>query len=353
MKLKTLSLVVAVLAVLSAAAYWMNRPPPAPAADPRVGKPIADPAVVAKAAQIRASDQGRSVLLVRQPDGTWKVPGYFGLTADFSKLTGLVNDLTGTKVDRLVSENPSVLERLEFHDTSIELLGDHGETLWSVTLGKTSDNGGRFLRFGDEPKAYLANLSTTVDSDPKNWADATLLNLKPEDIARVEIPFAPGPDVVVSRSKPTSDWTAASTPAGQRVKADTLSSLLYSLGSLRFSDTSDPKDPDAVAASGHLRTFRLTTFSGQTYTVALGRKPEEKKPKPPGKPAAGAAAASPDSDTVPAGPVFAFVSSSEPNAPVNALMRQRAFQVDEYTFTGLPQKPGELFEPIPAPAKAP
>jgi hypothetical protein len=34
-------------------------------------------------------------------------------------------------------------------------------------------------------------------------------------------------------------------------------------------------------------------------------------------------------------------------------MRQRAFQVDEYTFTGLPQKPGELFEPIPAPAKAP
>jgi hypothetical protein len=50
-------------------------------------------------------------------------------------------------------------------------------------------------------------------------------------------------------------------------------------------------------------------------------------------------------ETVPAGPVFVVVSSSNASAPVNALMRLRAFQVDEYTFTSLPQKPGELFEP--------
>ena len=36
---------------------------------------------------------------------------------------------------------------------------------------------------------------------------------------------------------------------------------------------------------------------------------------------------------------------SDAAAPVNGLMTRRTFQVDEYAFTSLPQKPGELFEP--------
>jgi hypothetical protein len=36
-------------------------------------------------------------------------------------------------------------------------------------------------------------------------------------------------------------------------------------------------------------------------------------------------------------------------APVNTLMAKRAFQMADYTFTGLPQKAEELFEPVPAP----
>jgi hypothetical protein len=33
-------------------------------------------------------------------------------------------------------------------------------------------------------------------------------------------------------------------------------------------------------------------------------------------------------------------------------MQKRAFQISDYTFTGLPQKPEELFEPAPPPAPA-
>ena len=43
-------------------------------------------------------------------------------------------------------------------------------------------------------------------------------------------------------------------------------------------------------------------------------------------------------------PVFAVVSSSDPHAAINELMKRRAFEVDDYTFTKLPQKPAELFE---------
>jgi hypothetical protein len=142
-----------------------------------------------------------------------------------------------------------------------------------------------------------------------------------------------------------------------------VASLLNALGGLRFSDTSDPGDPQAAVAQAHRRSLTVTTFAGATYHVALGRRPEEKKPaakndaKPaaPGPSAPGTAPA-PEPETIPAGPVYAFITSSEPKAPINGLMAQRAFQVDDYVFTSLPQKPDDLLEPTvagPPPAAAP
>jgi hypothetical protein len=107
-----------------------------------------------------------------------------------------------------------------------------------------------------------------------------------------------------------------------------------------------------------MRAFRLTTFDGKTVTVALGRRPEEKKLKPPvpdAKPAiapigksadvkAEAKPVAPEFETIPAGPVFVDVASSDPHAAINDLMRRRAFEVDDYAFTNLPQKADEFFE---------
>src|SRR5205814_19839 len=75
---------------------------------------------------------------------------------------------------------------------------------------------------------------------------------------------------------------------------------------------------------------------------------EEKGEKKDDKPLA------PEFETIPAGPVYVFITHSDASAPVNALMQKRAFQISDYTFTGLPQKSDELFEPAPpAPAPAP
>jgi len=328
MKLKGLAVTVVILAVLSAVAFWASRTPPAAADDPRVGRPLGDPTAIEKAARIRLSDQGKTIVLTRAPDGSWRDTSYFDLPADFSKLAGFAGDLVTARIQRLVTTNPDRISRLEFKDTHIEFLDAAGRPLWSVTLGKSPESGGgRFVRFDGEDKAYLANLSAWIDTDPKSWANAQLLDLKPDDIAKVEVGFGPGGPVAVARAKKDAPWTAGGAPAGRPVNADTISSLLASLGALRFSDTSDPADPAAVAAQRHLRTVELTSFNGETTTIAMGRKPEEKKP------------------AVPAGPVYVFITSSEANAPINALMQKRAFQVDEYIIAGLPQKPDDLFEP--------
>lgn len=348
MKIRTLAIAVGILAVLSAITFWHNRPLPPAAADPRVGQPLLDAAVLDSSAGLRFSDQGRTIELSHGADGAWIDRSYHDLPADFSKLSSFVNDLTSSKVQRFVTASPDRLARLEFKDTRIEALDGSGKPTWSVTLGKNADGGGRFVGFGDLSRAYLSSFNAWLDTDPKSWADAALVNLKPDEVASVGISFDKGPPILLSRARKDGAWSANRTPAGQRVKADTVSTLLNSLGSLRFTDTTDAGDPGAAAAWMHARTIELTAFGGRTVAITLGRTPEGKRLKPAAAAKPGAPAQKPEYDAIPAGPVYARVLDSDPKAPVNALMGKRACQVDEYAFTGLPQVAGDLFE---SPAK--
>lgn len=379
MKLKTLIVTVLVLTALSAVVYVVNRPAPPVSADTRINQPIISAAAVDAASKIKISDQGKSVLLAKAADGSWQVASYFDFPADFQKLSTFVNELTSAKVEQYVTANPDRVARLEFKDTKIELLDAAEKPTWTLTLGKNAEAGGRFVRFGEEAKAYRANLNAWLDPEAKNWAEASLLPVKPEDIARVEIDFPGGAPVLATRAKKEDAFAAANPPTGQKLKTDKITSLVSSLTGLRFSDTNETTDANAVAAKQNPRNVKLTTFDGKTWTVALGRKPEQKIVKPPTPKADGktgpaalgpvtdsakptpiapqspgdatkdgpAKIAEPETETIPAGPVYAFVANSDTQARINALMAKRSFQVYEYAFTSLPQKVDELFEPAP------
>jgi hypothetical protein len=386
MKIKNLIVTVLVLAAISAGVYVARRPAPPAVADARLNQSLVDRAAIEKAAKVRISDAGKKVELTRQPDGTWRVPSYYDMPADFSKLSGFVGNLTDAKLQRLVTTSADRIARLEFKDTTIELLDAADKAVLTVNLGKNAETGGgRFVRFGTEQKAYLTNLSAWLDMEAKNWANSELTNIKADDVAKIEIPFAEGGPVVVSRAKKEDPWVAANPPAGQKVKADKISTVLSSIGTIRFSDTNALDDDAVAAAKANTRTFKIETFDKKSITIAMGRKPEEKKLKPmaatadgksgpaalgsladlgkkddkkdgeakPGEEKKDDKPLAPEFETIPAGPVFVAIAHSDSSAPVNALMQKRAFQISDYTFTGLPQKADELFEPAPAPAPAP
>jgi hypothetical protein len=367
MNLKNIFIATAVLLLASAAVYLVRRPAAPASADARIGASLVDANTLAKAMGLRLSDQGKTVLVERQADGSWAVSSYHGIAADFQKLSQFVDELERAKIDRFISARKDRVERLEFKDTRVALLDASGKELWSLTLGKNTEGGGRAVRFGAEDKAYLSRASLWLDAESKNWADTTLLSLKPEDIASVELGFAGAPALAVKRAKKEDPFAPEKTPeAGRTFKADKISSLLGSLGSLRFSDTTATDDAGALEARKSSRTITLTTFDGKKIGVTLARKPEQKivkpaaaaspKPADPAKPGAAEPAPAPAADTtetLPAGPVFVSISHSDAKAPVNALMAKRAYQISEYTFTGLPQKPDELFETPPPPAPAP
>jgi hypothetical protein len=179
------------------------------------------------------------------------------------------------------------------------------------------------------------------------------VGLKPDDVAKVGLPLTAGV-VDLSRDKKDGDWTSSGGPAGRKPDSAKVSTLLATLTDLKFSDTLAKDDPASKEASAFAKTYTLTTFDGRTVTITLGRRPEVKKLKAPVadadalKPGADGKLdtkpITPEFDTTPAGPVFAVVSSSDPKASVNALMAKRSFEVDDYVFTSLPEKPSDLFQ---------
>ncbi len=388
MKLKTLLVVVALLALASSIAYYTGRPAKPASVDARLNQPLVAGNLLEQASSLKITENGKTVSLAKGTGGTWSVSEYYGFPADFEKLARLAGDLTAAKLERLVTQNPERIKSFNFGGAKLVFSDAAGKELTSIDLGKNAEGGGRLIRYGTEEKAYLSRLNAFLDTEPKNWADSTLVSLKSEEIARVEVSFGDGSaPVVASRAKKEDPFAAADAPAGERLRTARIDSLLTTVTALRFSDTSDPTDANAVAAKAQARTVSLTTFDGKTVTLQIGRKPEQKIIKAPeakkdgstGPSALGSVAdlakaaapavtdkdakaadptgpaqvIEPVTETIPAGPVYAFIRHSDASAVINGLMEKRAFQVYESVFTGLPQNRAELFEPVPAPTPAP
>lgn len=352
MRLRPLLLSLAVLVPAAGAVWWLQRPAPAAdSADARLGQRVAEPDLVAQATRLRLESAGKTIELTRAADGRWTLAGTPALPADVSRLNRLATDLVTPKIERLVTSNAARIATLDLDSSALTLLDSAGKTLLALDLGKTADGGGRFVRYGEEAKAYLARLNLSLDAEAASWRDTALVaDLKAEDVASVSIGFPDTPaPVVVSRTAADATWTSPATPAGSQIKASILSGQLSNLTALRYTEIKPNLDPDVVAARIFPREVTLTTFAGRTVKFALHRAPEP--PAPPAPEVKEGETPPPPPPAAPR-PVFVEVTDSQPDAVLAEAAKTHAFEIGEWILTGLPAKATDLFEPVPAPPAA-
>lgn len=350
---KRLSLIVLALAVVSGLIAWLQRPAPPAETDPLVGQKLLDAATANSATTITFTRNADTVELSLTENGNWTVVSYHNLPADEEKLRRFVGELADAEIERVVTRNPETQARLDLDDTTLTIASTSGER-WTAHLGKTADHGGRYVKLADAANApaYLARLSAYFDFASKNWADSKLIGFTAPDIQSVALTFDDGTTVNATRASSDAEWTSPDTPAGQQFRGARISSLLTTLTNLRFTDTAAPDAPDVVDARAHERTANVTTFDGETVTIALGRRPEQILAKEPVDSAATptdaeAAPAEAETETIPAGPVFVRIDGPVVLAPLTG--KPLAFKIADYSFTSLPANRADLFEPaVPA-----
>ena len=366
MNLKTLSLSVLILAILSGIVAWLNRPVVATDSDPRVGHSLLTDIAANETDSLTLTRDGESVELQRDDAQNWRIKSYHDLPADESKLRRLVQELADANIVRVVTRNPERAARLELGESVVTFAsGDSSSTL---TFGKNAQRGGRYLKLdeADDAPVYLTAATTYLDTTAKNWADAKLTTFEASDIKQLEIDFAAGEQITVTRDDADSDWQVPSLAPDKRVRSAAVSSLLSQLSTLRFTETASPESEDVVAATAHQSTFNLTTFDDETITVAIGRKPEQTIIKeesanpvdavadltaaPKLGPSDAEDALEDMTETIPAGPVYVSVNGPSARTPLAEAQSNLALQIAEYIFTGLPADRAGLLENAPPPA---
>ena len=335
MKLKTLLIVIAVLAALAAGAYYLNRPAPVapvPEAD-AARRPVLDPSVAARAEKILlTTDDGKSLTLVRASDGAWKVPAYFDFPADFSKISSFIDRLSAAHIDRFITNNPARIAHLEFAGAQVQLFAAAGPAIWSMDLGKNNDTGtGRYVRFGGSPDAFLTDLHLWLDAGAKGWAVTQLTDVPANTVAQLDLPFANGSVRKIVRASPTAPWHYADPAEKHELDAAAIDSIVTVLGSLHYGETTALTDPAYLAAKPLLKTYNLTTFAGATVSIALGGPTPAKDAAP----------------AVTPPPWFIQVTASDPKATAGAWRQQRAFQAEDALRNQLPLRQEQVERVVP------
>jgi hypothetical protein len=246
---------------------------------------------------------------------------------------------------------------MDFGDSVIELHDADGATLFSAKLGRSITGGGRFVQFNNEEKAYLVSLSSWLDTTAKNWADTALVPAKAEDVTRFEIGFDSDEPLVVTRTSSSDPWTAEGLPDGGALNSDAVAKLVNQLAGLRFTETIAVDSPDVDVARKHVRKFVLQTAEGTSYNIQIGQVPPPPPPPATEEPEPDSGEAKPKPEPKP-GPVFVFVQSPEAGSEFNERMSRVGYQINEWTYKGMPDNRSAFITiappaPTPQPAVTP
>jgi len=232
------------------------------------------------AARIEITTKGKTVTLVRKPDGAWGLADRGGYAVVPAKLREMLTGLTELRLAEERTSDPAQFARLGLDDptkpdstaTLLRVLDAAGKPIAELVTGhrRTRTQGGGpgvtsdsiYIRRPGENRTWLADGRLAVDADPSLWLDRDVMN----------IPFAQVTKLVVKRDNETLTLTGDGTkmeltePAGeQNLDAFKLEEAGRALEGLTFLDVKEAKDVPGT----RIGTGTYTTTDGMTVAATL------------------------------------------------------------------------------------
>lgn len=280
-------MVVAALVIAALATIFMDQKGDAPK-DLKAGESLLSAPDLAKAQELTLKQGETTLTLKKSEQGIWGIVEDDHFPADAEKVIRFLEKLPRLKVVRSLKADEPTLERLEIGPESPHL-ALKGEGLdFQLTLGKARDGGGKYLRLGEEPLAYLVGEALSLEVEAKNWQYKTLADVAPDAIKKILLTPKGEDPMEFSREKPKDPFNLKGLASDEKLKDLPIGALKNSLQKLTFTDrqTSTPAYQKALP---NAPSMTFTTFEDQTYTVKVvvleepsdqGKKEEDKEKGP-------------------------------------------------------------------------
>ena len=190
--------------------------------------------------------QKAALVLDRQGNG-WSIPALEGFPAFTGKVDGILGRLSGLYKRTPVATSAVALKRFKVSPTNFEhkvTLAVGEKTVATLWLGDSPGVRQIYGRANDEEAVYSLDITAyEVDADPNQWADKTLLTLKPEEIAEITLldahlvrEKAPSKEAKKDSkdSVPPGKWQLEGLQPGEEINAEAIDTLVNRLSGIGF-----------------------------------------------------------------------------------------------------------------------
>ncbi len=279
------SVILAIVAVIVLVAGWVFGPATQPgAATSSAAGTLVFPNLAPKlqdAAEVTITHQGKTMVIARQPDGSWGLADRDGFRVQQDKLRSLLTGLTELRMTEPRTADPTLYSRLGVGDASsktatanlVRVLDKAGKPIAELIVGHRREyvSGGTppsvYLRRPGEAQSWLAEGSLPVDADPDLWFDRDIVNVPKDQVVSVTVTRhdpAPG-DAVLDFA--LVDGKPALTSPAEHPKLDPyrLADVFDSLDQLSLTDV----QPVARQPGAAIGSSRIITKDGMTVEVTV------------------------------------------------------------------------------------
>jgi hypothetical protein len=227
---------------------------------------------------VKAGDQ--TAVTLKRADTNWLVTERASHPADSSKVRKLLIDLADLKIVEQKTDNPAHYAVLGVEDVKapaatgvrIDLAGLPQPV--SLIVGKSAGSRSTYARISQSPQSLTVTPGVSLDTDPKNWLDRSILDIPAARVQEVRITDAKGRSYVIRReSREQTDFTVPDLPKGRVLTSPTVANTASTaLGGFSCDDVRPAVAGAASARDAARAEFRL--FDGTIIDIT-GRKDGE------------------------------------------------------------------------------
>ncbi len=238
----------------------------------------------------------KTALVLEHKGNTWSIPVLAEFPAFTSRVDALLERLSDLRKRLPVATSHGAIARFKVSPTDYEhklVLTAGDKTVATLWLGGSSGLRQIYARANDEDAVYSVDISAyEIDSDPNQWADKTILNLRPEEITEITLS-----DAHLMRVKETaqekdakkdskenanqpSKWLVDGLAAGEEINAAAINTLVSQIASLGFDAVLGKENKPEYRQEESVFKVSVTTQSGEIRNYVFST---EKPATPVGK----------------------------------------------------------------------
>jgi Domain of unknown function (DUF4340) len=223
----------------------------------------------------------KSAVTLKRDEKFWRVMERDGYPADAAKLRKIILDLSELSVVEEKTANAANYPQLGVEDLAsatasgvrLDLVGL--EKPLSLIVGKSAAGGGNYVRVAGEAQSFLAKPLLSVEREPRNWLERTIVDIAPERVQQVQVKIPRKPAYTASRAKrDQAEYAVSGVPKGKSLSSPAAAApIAGALAALSLDDAQRAQPTEQWPADTERAEFRL--FDGTMLTVT-GRKDGEK-----------------------------------------------------------------------------